>query len=783
MSAIGHIDVDAVKAGLPGRTREVLRALAPEFTEAFDNAPNHVRCPLPGHEDTKPSFRFDDTEAGKSICNCGSRDVFALLMDAKGWTFIEAAAQIGDVLGVVPANGKPQPKVSIIEQVERAKNIPIGWLAKLGATEAKRGKATVCRLPVFNTDKEPFSYFDLMRDGKGLFKKGKGNGGPTVPHDDEGNARFPEPGDTVLFCEGAKDEAALLAEGHYVIGLPGRFLSAGYVRWFAGCHVVLVPDRDKDGLLGANKSAARLAGTAASVRIAHLPLELKEKHGEDVRDLLKKPNGRELLKAAIDEAQIWTPSADEAAKAIASQVPENMLTNCVILKTGDGTEMFPVPMQDIIDRTLKLNGDFPRRVGPDLFTQERDQIVWLPKADNLFGWLHGHVSGIEWYNGPSCVTKNEFHSRLEQCVRQYAAASDLPHFPPYPGIYYSHSKIVAGSGDALREFVRFFAPETTADVDLIEAFVATAFWGGPGGSRPMFAITSDHGRGVGKTTLIKKLGRLHNGYFDFSKGEDIEKIKKRLLTPEAAMKTIVLIDNVKTRKFSWGEMEALITSSEISGYANYRGERVRPNVFTWAITLNGPALSKDFAQRVVNIKLVMPTYSDTWDEDIDQFIDTNRAAIIADIAALFERPSVKLNTYSRWGAWERAVLSRTAEPNEAQQVILERRAKLDADAESDSDLEDHVAEQLRKLGYDTDTAWVHIPTARINSWYHEATGCKPHDARRHIEQSFDEGSLRRLKLNPSNREGRGVLWMGTPESKSVQYDIEERISGRVSYGF
>ena len=95
-------------------------------------------------------------------------------------------------------------------------------------------------------------------------------------------------------------------------------------------------------------------------------------------------------------------------------------------------------------------------------------------------------------------------------------------------------------------------------------------------------FTSKKGRGVGKTTIVKHAGRLTSGYFDFSNGEDVATIKKRLLTQEASTKRQVLIDNIKTNKFSWAEAEAMLTASYISGHRLFVGERARPNSLVWA---------------------------------------------------------------------------------------------------------------------------------------------------------------------------------------------------------
>ena len=65
---------------------------------------------------------------------------------------------------------------------------------------------------------------------------------------------------------------------------------------FAGCHVVIVPDRDTTGEDAARITAARLKGVAASVRIATLPAELKAKDGDGVREVLARKDGEAMLR-------------------------------------------------------------------------------------------------------------------------------------------------------------------------------------------------------------------------------------------------------------------------------------------------------------------------------------------------------------------------------------------------------------------------------------------------------------------------------------------------------
>ena len=87
---------------------------------------------------------------------------------------------------------------------------------------------------------------------------------------------------------------------------------------------------------------------------------------------------------------------------------------------------------------------------------------------------------------------------------------------------------------------------------------------------------------------------------------------------------------MKTHRFSWADLEGLITASEISGKALYKGEGRRPNLLTWYVTLNGASLSKDMAQRMMIIRVKRPVYDKDWEDETRLFIQQYKCEIIAD---------------------------------------------------------------------------------------------------------------------------------------------------------
>lgn len=424
---------------------------------------------------------------------------------------------------------------------------------------------------------------------------------------------------------------------------------------------------------------------------------------------------------------------------------------------------------------------WPRRVGSALFVDDPHHgIGWLDTPDALFGWLHTRRV-VKWYGGPQAVSRPNLHAELKRTAVDYDALEKLPHFPPMARHYYACTTPKPGNGDALRQLVARFTPSTTVDRDLILAALVTPFWGGRPGCRPAFVLTSDAGRGAGKTTLAEMVGHVAGGLLAFEPSEDVDKVKQRLLSPEAVGKRVCLVDNVKRTRFSWAELEALVTTPTISGKRLYVGEAQRPNTLTWIITINGVSLSTDLAQRSVIIKLDRAPYSGDWKDDTYKFIDNNRAALLADIAAFFEGDRWQLAKASRWGAWERDILSRLAEPGDAQALILERQAECDADGDDGAMIDDHFAERLRELDYCPDTTQVRIPVRVVAYWFNEANGEPMRTAAvtGRLKQMSTEGQVKRLTIDKSNRHGRSFIYTG-PKADILNAPILNDLNDRLS---
>jgi hypothetical protein len=217
-----------------------------------------------------------------------------------------------------PPTNNSTPVSDPITAIARLKGITPESLRTFGAQAVS---TNVIRLPAYGPDGKTCTTFTMtVQGGKGLFAKGK-PAGLFLPHAD-GKVRLPQPGEVWHLVEGPKDAAALHGLGLLACGLNTCRLAAKFTRLFAGAEVILIPDRDRAGEEGSEFSARVLRGVAKAVRIAVLPAEFKESDGEDVRDVLRRPGGREQVLQAIADARQpdgWEVKKDEAkAPSVAS---------------------------------------------------------------------------------------------------------------------------------------------------------------------------------------------------------------------------------------------------------------------------------------------------------------------------------------------------------------------------------------------------------------------------------------------------------------------------------
>lgn len=536
--------------------------------------------------------------------------------------------------------------------------------------------------------------------------------------------------------------------------------------------------------------AVALSACAAELRRQGFEVELEiwpAESGKGIDDVLASGNATEVLTGVAAAAEIQRRL--EATRGAGPEVsPREAASDFVANFTMNGDGKSPLSMPQILENLERLTEGWPRRVGPALFVHERGGAVhWLSNPPAVFGWIGSRTgkpprfADSAGYHG-----RAEVFSELQRKSTEYLAIETLPHEPPIAGHYYACETPDPGDGEHLRELVSRFNPETPIDSDLITALFATSVWGGPGGTRPAFVVTSDDGRGSGKTALSSMCGHLAGGMIELSPAEDGAAVKQRLLSPDG-MKRIVRLDNIKTLRFSSPEFESLITSPVISGKRMYIGEGQRPNTLVWIVTLNGVSLATDMAQRSVIIKIKRPTHSGAWEEDTRRYIDEHRSKIIGDIRGFLLGPQQELARYTRWGAWERDVLSKLPDPGEAQCVILERQGTSDVEEEEGDIVVEFFRQQLTRLRYDVDRERIFIPSQISARWFNEATNDR-HSvtaASRIMKQKITEGRMPRLVVCKSNAAGRGFAWVGDEAMPELvmRKDVEARLSDLSQNGF
>jgi len=767
-----RIEASEVKEVGRGKAIDILVDVAGIPRDLLDNKPH--ACPKCGGVDR---FRLVDAEAGAVRCNqcftehCG--DFIAAVQWARGQTFVDSLHSVASYLGVsVNGNGRQAGPFDLMGEFARRKHISSESLKAYGAALADRGGKQVVRLPMFDEGGNKVGHQDYGLEGlleKGLTVKGE-KAGLFTP------GRLPTPGETVVIVEGVKDAAALNAMGFFAMGTPGTTFRSEWARAFRDCRVVLIPDRDEASYTHFGRVGKLLAGVAVSVSRVDLPFEMAEGGGKDVRDVLQQPSGEATLRKLIEETVAAASTKEQDASG-----PESPITNGAEIESEDGTVLVPIPLADVLEKIADATGGWPRRVDNVLFVDDGG-ICWLDRPAALFGWLSRRTGVIRWHRSRGCASKEETFAELQRTARRYEAIEQFPHEPPVQSHYYACNTPEPGDGKRLAELLDFFCPESDVDRQLIQAAFATPLWGGAAGSRPAILFTAVKGRGRGKSKLAQYLAYVFGGYVDISPNEDAGAIKTRLLTAEAMPLRVALLDNVKTTRFSWAELESLITSPVISGRRLYVGNGSRPNNVTWAITLNGASLSTDMAQRTVEIKLGDPAYDGTWEERLRAYIDDHRLEIIGDLVAFLRSHKKPLSQATRWAAWETEVLSHVADPNACLSAILARRSQVDVEEEEGEIVEDYFASKLRALDYVPDREDIFLPNEIAARWFNAATGDnrKVAGVTRTLKQLRDEERVTRIIPSRAGQLGgeRGFRWVGqyADASDPTKFDIRHRMA-------
>lgn len=319
-----------------------------------------------GHDLAGPCIACSSSDAFKIHQQTGVAHCFSC---GRSWSPYQTAeivlgdkAQARDLmveLGVFSpsSNGQSGASANPIITIARQKGISAESLVAFGAKEIT---PKAIGLPAYGPDGTPCTTFKMFTDGgKGLFEKDK-PAGLFFPHEN-GVVRLPKPGETWHIVEGPKDAAALHGIGLLACGLNTCRLAAKFGRFFVGVNVILIPDRDRAGEVGAQHSARVLRGIAKSVHIAVLPAEFKESQGEDVRDVLRRPAGRQQVEQAIADAQPAFAETGNSAEQGDADAPGSATTQIELPEGASLTLTVHPPDGRPQRRVVISRGDFEHR--------------------------------------------------------------------------------------------------------------------------------------------------------------------------------------------------------------------------------------------------------------------------------------------------------------------------------------------------------------------------------------------------------------------------------------
>ena len=550
---------------------------------------------------------------------------------------------------------------------------------------------------------------------------------------------------------------------------------------------IVVHDRDTAGQEGAKQWCHAAAEICTDVVNVLLPFPMAEKKGADLRDWAKEsPRTWEDFIGLPTEQVTAAETGSLSEQPVGTESENSEQINIANFDWELVTDNAGEKKRVQVARTLRMSIDailtryegFPKACSGMLFIKNTDgSISYLKNPASLFAWLRMNDSSVQWGSGPDLATKEELFAGLLRSAESFIEIQKRPHFPgPIPGMYYACETPTAGSGGRLSEFLDYFNPHDPLDRELILAALVTPAWNGPAGQRPAFAVTSEHGQGAGKTTLVSKIADIYGGLFEFSARGDFEKERTRLLSGEAIGKRIVLIDNIKATVFSSSNLESMVTTSELSGHRMYVGESTRPNLFTYFLTMNGVSLSRDMAQRCVTICLGEAIRRGDWVSSIDRFITDHRNELFADICGFFERPQKPFDGFNRWGTWQREVLSRLDRPQEIAELLKKREDGNDADRDIANELEGWMFNYIAKQGFG-EAYSVHVPSRFLSCVLSELNGEKtsPKAATQLVSRLVDARLLLTVEKNPSHQCGRGFIWSDAKGSVERDLDPSKKI--------
>lgn len=647
------MDFESVKSAAAGRWPEIVERLTGLPQDVFRKGSSDHPCPKCGGKSV--IWPTDDaTTSGSIACrNCTENrptgDGIATVAAFAGIGQGEAAKLIADHIGSRATDHKPKD-IEIIDAVCRAKKMPREAFEQFGVTVATRGRnrAKVARVDVYNSEGVVHSYFDMAPTGKGKLKFGEGTSGMFFP------GRLPAPGEQWLIVEGVKDAAALVGLAFNAAGTNGSFLPAPFAKLFADCDIILVPDLDSAGQVGASRSGGHLSGIAKSIRVARLPGEAVEKGGADVRDVIAR-HGEDAVRQEITSATQWTPregeeKPEDGRPSVIVGPIEAIATDEVVSylgKLGWETPWVPARLREsvkvyvrggvLVDTIEAEDADrkghlvvrslpsailreritqacqlfVERVVGDEIRTTPARPPKWIIDAIHSRGWFGGKVrplSGIvasPTIREDGSVLQAQGYDRASGLI--YRPRESFPTVPPEPT-----RDDAKQAADALLEAVIDFPFHDPADKSAWLALVLTLI-ARPSirGCTPMFVVTKNI-RGAGGSLLVDCATQIAYGRAAarqvFTRDDD--ELRKILTAVAIEAVPSVLFDNLD-QQLGGAALDAKITAETVSD--RVLGSSKTTGEIPWRVVLmatgNHVAFGSDVGRRVLPIRLSTPLES------------------------------------------------------------------------------------------------------------------------------------------------------------------------------
>ena len=809
---MSRIDVDLVRGAARGRWIEILNSVAKIPVDFLDSR-NHP-CPKCGGHDR---FRMLDVDEGALFCNqcfnSKNGDGIAAVQWLLDTDFKSALQSVADYLGIVPekspAARDPAKNLifsdwnsSVVQFFCRHHGIEESVLQFAGARLASyRKRYPVIALPCFGSgliSADPVGWFirPVMPgsklpawENKRLYHVTKKmTAGSRTGVFNEGALRklLESPQRAIVRTEGPTD--MLVAQGRlrwaacisFSHGAQGN-AKPWMLNLFSGRQATVVGDTDIPGVEGLYKWIQEIRPQTSSLAVIRLPYGITDRKGKDYSDSIHDGHTEDIVSV---EEWIRTPDIEQTLKAkgllvdnrgedeAATEEPEDwnpdsveIIRNYRMAVEGHGEEPArePVDVNEVVSQITTSCGGWPKFRSNELIWVWGDDVVPVRTGEQLTGMIAAKMGQTpEIIPGAGFPTKSEILQACRVQCEHIAEIEYTPHFPPRDDTYYMRPQpqpYKENPTHHVRYILDMLNPETDLDRQMIFAMFATVFWP-RSGAKPMFYITARSGQGAGKSKLIDLASQIADtGISDLSQKENEDKMRERLLSNDARRKRIVRIDNVKSPKFGWSHLESMITAPIISGRQMYVGEASRRNTMTWVVTGNWPQVTTDIAQRTVFVHLGRPTYDGNWEQHIFGYVKKYRAEIWREFATFFERPVDPDHTaVTRWGEWERQILSRIPGYGNILQRMRERAEEYDVENKLSEEIEDVVAAKLRLYNLDR-THNVFLPTSTIREWYDQVNGTKHTNRQfgRMIGQVILQGKMRRLDKYRT-KHSRGFIW-------------------------